>query len=456
MNLITTKSENLCGSIRLPGDKSISHRAALFAALAQGESQITNFLVAGVTNPLLYALTSLGIAWKLNNNTLVVQGRGFSGWNAPAEVIDCGNSGTTLRLLTGALAAVGVRATLDGSPGLRRRPMNRIIEPLKKMGVNIIGDDGHAPLKLEPAGTAIRGVDYHLPVASAQVKTCLLLAALNAEGQTTLREPGPSRDHTERLLQSLGVTLTNHPPRASAANGTPKRSQSQERQYITMLTPQHPPHLPAFNLQIPGDISSAAFIIVAALITPGSDVVIEDIGLNPTRTGLLDALTRMGADIDIQKQGERMGEPYGIVQVRYSKLSGINVGGELVVRMIDEFPAFSIAAVYAGGTTIVSGAEELRVKESDRIAAMCKELQTLGVPVVEKPDGFVIPGNIIPEGGRVSAHGDHRLAMALAVAGLQASRPVYVSGAEMILESFPTFTEALQSTGANLTSEHGI
>lgn len=456
MNLITTKSENLRGQIRLPGDKSISHRAALFAALAQGESRINNFLVAGVTKPLLAGLASLGIPWEINSNTLIVQGRGFAGWDTPVDVIDCGNSGTTLRLLAGALAAVGIPATLDGSPGLRRRPMNRIIEPLRKMGVGIIGIDGHAPLRLEPAGSEIRGIDYSLPVASAQVKTCLLLAALNAEGQTILREPGPSRDHTERLLQSLGVPLISKSHRAHAAASNFGGNQNNERQYVTMLTPQHPPHLPAFNLHIPGDVSSAAFIIVAALITPGSDVVIENLGLNPTRTGLLDALSRMGADIHIQKQSEYMGEPYGTLQVRYSKLSGIDVDGELVVRMIDEFPAFSIAAVNAHGKTVVSGAEELRVKESDRIAAMCKELQKLGVPMVEKPDGFIIPGNNIPKGGRVLAHGDHRLAMALAVAGLQASGPVIVSGAEMITESFPTFIEVLQSSGANLSSEGGI
>jgi 3-phosphoshikimate 1-carboxyvinyltransferase len=384
---------------------------------------------------------------------LDIQGQGFTGWDTPASVIDCGNSGTTLRLLAGALATIGVPVTLDGSPGLRRRPMNRIIDPLQKMGVNIRGDDGHAPLRLEPAGKVISGIDYHMPVASAQVKTCLLLAALNAEGQTTLREPGPSRDHTERLLRGLGVTLVNYSLRTSGSNSPPELVQNRERQYITTVTPQHPPHLPPFYLQIPGDISSAAFIIVAALITPGSDVLIEDIGINPTRTGLLDALVKMGGNIEIQKQGERMGEPYGTVRVRHSPLSGIDINGELVVRMIDEFPAFSIAAVYAHGTTVVSGAEELRVKESDRIAAMCKELKILGIPIVEKPDGFVIPGNSKPRGGQVSAHGDHRLAMALAVAGLQASTPVRILGAEIIAESFPTFTEVLRSTGADLTSE---
>ncbi len=453
MNLIAEKSDNLHGRIRLPGDKSISHRAALLAAFSAGESRISNFLTAGVTTPLLNALTSFGISWKLFGDILVVQGRGITGWDTPARVIDCGNSGTTLRLLAGALATVGIRATLDGSPGLRRRPMNRIIEPLQKMGVNISGDDGHAPLRLEPAGAVINGIDYHLPVASAQVKTCLLLAALNAEGQTTLREPGPSRDHTERLLKGLGVSLVNYSREITGSNSALELVQNLERQYITTLTPQHPAHLPSFNLQIPGDISSAAFIIVAALITPGSDLVIEDIGLNPTRTGLIDALVNMGADIEIQKQGERMGEPYGTVRVRYYPLSGIDIYGELVVRMIDEFPAFSIAAVYAQGTTVVSGAEELRVKESDRIAAMCKELKILGIPIIEKPDGFVIPGNSKPRGGQVSAHGDHRLAMALAVAGLQASAPVRISGAEIIAESFPTFSEVLRSTGADLTIE---
>jgi 3-phosphoshikimate 1-carboxyvinyltransferase len=284
-------------------------------------------------------------------------------------------------------------------------------------------------------------------VASAQLKTCLLLAALAADGTTTLYEPGPSRDHTERMLKSMGVAINHNKPNGK----TPSTRERVDPYAVVTLTPADPPSLLPLRIRIPGDISSAAFLIVAALITPGSKIVIREVGLNPTRTGLLDALQKMGADIDIVPQGDQGGEPVGDLHVRASRLKGIQVSGPLVVRMIDEFPAFAVAAAFAAGKTTVREAQELRYKETDRIAVLCNELKTLGVVVEEQLDGFTLAGNTPPIGGLVKAHGDHRLAMALAVAGLGAEKVITVQGAEILNESFPTFAETLQGLGARLT-----
>lgn len=421
----------------MSGDKSLSHRAALFAAMAQGDSVVDNFLVAGVTQVMLEALTSLGISWKLEGSQLIVRGKGLGGLRPAQESIYCGNSATTIRLLAGALAACGVPAVLDGSPGLRRRPMRRIVAPLQAMGVPIrASDEGTAPLTLDArfANQPLRPLDYTLPVASAQVKTCLLLAALAADGPTTLREPEVSRDHSERMLASMGIDI-----------------QVEDR--CVTLVPPSKQHLNPFQMNLPGDISSAAFVVVAALITPGSRIVLHDILLNPTRTGLLDALRAMGAEIEIQSMRERNGEPVGDICVSHSNLKGIQVDAPLAVRMIDEFPAFAIAAAFARGRTLVRGAEELRQKESDRIGALCRELGALGVGIIETPDGFSIHGASGLRGGLVSPSGDHRLAMALAVGGLAADGPVVVKGAEVIAESFPNFPEALRSLGADARLE---
>lgn len=428
----------LRGEVILPGDKSISHRAALLAAMAEGESRIHHFLDSGVTRALLNALHHLGVEWQLDGETLTVQGQA---WRSPSQALSCGNSATTLRLLAGALAARNTAAVLDGSPGLRRRPMGRIVEPLRAMGVPIRATDGdHAPLSLEarPAGERLRGGVHRLAVASAQVKSCLLLAGLAAESPLTVIEPHRSRDHSERLLSALGVRLECAP----AEDG-----------WGVTLHPSGNP-LPAFHLTIPGDVSAAAFWVVAAAITPGSRITLRGVGLNPGRIGLLDALQEMGALIEIIPRGEQGGEPVGDVIVCHAPLRGIEISGERVTAMIDEFPVFAVAAACAEGITQVREAEELRHKESDRIRAVCEMLNALGVRVEEHPDGFTVYGEGGLRGGAViSAAGDHRIAMAAAVAGLAAARPVTVQGAEIMAESYPQFVGTLQALGGKIRVE---
>jgi 3-phosphoshikimate 1-carboxyvinyltransferase len=438
--MIVVPGASLKGTVRLPGDKSISHRSALFAALAEGESRFENFLLAGVTKAMLDALGALGVAWSLDETTLVVQGQGLDGFLAPDAPIHCGNSGTTLRLLTGALAAARLPVRLTGSAGLRRRPMDRIVNPLQSMGVQIQGAEGNvAPLTLLK-GPSYSGISYVLPVASAQVKSCLLLAGLGANTSTHLTEPGPSRDHTERMLASMGVDIKTR---------SFEDPQTGQPSYTTDLVPPNKPLQP-INMAIPGDISSAAFLIVAALITPGSEIEILGVGLNPTRTGLLDALQQMRASIVIRNRDESQGEPFGDLLIRASELHGSEIGGELVVRMIDEFPAFAIAAAYANGPTIVRDAEELRYKESDRITALAEELQAVGVAVQEQPDGFVFSGQTPPTGGSSHSRGDHRLAMSLAIAGLAARDSVTILDPAIIHESFPSFQATLEYLGARI------
>lgn len=432
---------NYAASIGLPGDKSLSHRAALFAAMADGESRIENFLVSGVTDAMLSALKTLGVSWRLAGNTLYVQGVGLRNATGGSPVncgvtLDCGNSATTLRLLAGALAAWGAWATLDGTPGLRRRPMRRITEPLQQMGIQIDSQDGCAPLVVRTVSLPLHGLDYTLPIASAQVKSCLLLAALSGDAPTWLTEPGPSRDHTERMLRAMGVEVSNLPLDGG--------------RWATRLVPPEPPRLTPLHMRLPGDISAAAFLIVAALITPGSQLTLHQVGLNPTRTGLLDTLQEMGADLRVTHLNEQGGEPVGDLTVCYSPLHGVRVGGERVVRMIDEFPVFAIAAACAQGETVVRDAQELRHKESDRISALGQELRLLGVDFTETPDGFVIRGGRPLRGGDVQSHGDHRLAMSLAISGLVAEQPVRVSGSEMIGESFPEFASVLRHLGVNI------
>ena len=446
MNLTVNPGGPLTGMVDadLPGDKSISHRAALFAALAAGTSRIENFQVSGVTRPLLRALTALGVGNQLDGHTLTVEGKGLSGLSSPAYTIDCGNSATSLRLLAGALAAAGIAAELDGSSGLRRRPMGRIVEPLQQMRVAIeASPSGTAPLRLNArsANSPLTPLHFTLPVASAQVSSCLLLAGLGAVGTTILREPGPSRDHTVRMLTSMGVQFTSR--QEISANGI---------EYIVEMTPPHPLVLSPLNLTLPGDPSAAAFLIVAALITPGSALTIKNICLNPGRTGLLDALRSMGANITVQNLLSAGGEPVGDLTVSSSALHGTEISGELVVRMIDEFPIFAVAAALAQGTTVVRDAAELRLKESDRIAVLAGELRQLGVTIEEFADGFTISCGPI-HGGSVQSHGDHRLAMALAVVGLAAETPVMIQGAECMDESFPGFAVILNKLGASLRRE---
>ncbi len=433
--LILPATRPLRGDVTLPGDKSLSHRAALFAALTHGESRVANFLDAGVTRPLLAALRGLGVPWRLEGNTLTLSGKGLRGLPRPATppTLDCGHSATTMRLLAGMLAAAGLPAVLDGSPGLRRRPMRRVTHPLRLMGVPIADTDGHAPLTLQarPPTQPLHGLTYTLPVASAQVKTALLLAALAAPQPTTLTEPGPSRDHTERLFQAMGLPLTQPAP------------------HTVRLTPPLPPTLPPLRLTLPGDISSAAFLLTAGLLVPGSRLTLRRVLLNPTRTGFLDALRRMGARLTVTPRGETYHEPYGDITVEHTPdLHGITVRGDLVVRMVDEFPAFAVLAAAARGETRVQDAAELRHKESDRIAAIVTRLRALGVDASAQADGFRIRGGRGWHGQVFDAADDHRIAMAFAVAGLAAQSPLTVRGAEIIDQSFPTFAATLRALGA--------
>jgi 3-phosphoshikimate 1-carboxyvinyltransferase len=437
----------LRGKAILPGDKSISHRAALFAALADGECTFDNFQVSGVTDAMLSGLRRLGVPLALDGSRLRVAGIGLGGLadlsaedeNGNIPTIDCGNSATTMRLFAGGLATAGAVVVLDGSAGLRRRPMERIVAPLQQMGVPIEATQGCAPLYLKQPQFPLKALETTLPVASAQVKSCLLLAALSAGSDSTLREPGPSRDHSERMLRKMGIEIL------SSIDETQKGCE-----YITHLAPPPEGRLEPVQMTIPGDFSAAAFLIVAALVTPDSEVSLDGVGLNPTRTGLLDALRAMGGDIQISNLRESGGEPLGDLTIRHSQLQGMEVNGLLVVRMIDEFPAFAIAAAYASGVTNVRQAEELRYKESDRISALCQELKKLGVVVEEFKDGFQIQGGEQVTGGQVESHGDHRLAMSLAIAGLASDQPVSVLEGQVVSETFPDFSRQLTALGASL------
>lgn len=439
MQLIVRQSCGLSGEVSPPGDKSISHRAILLSAMAAGCSRIRRFLNSGVTHVMLEVINHLGVSWKIAGDELVIESPGLHAFTRPAARLDCGNSATTLRLLAGVLAAAGVPAVLDGSPGLRRRPMKRIIEPLQQMGVDIqASEEGTAPLSLSgrAAGKRLNGLSYVSPVASAQVKSCILLAGLASGAPIHYTEPVLSRDHSERMFTALGIDIQT--TRSSSAS-------------TAVMQPGGLSFLHPLDLRIPGDFSAAAFILVAAVITPGSDVTIRDVGLNPTRLGLLLTLQEMGAAIEVENVREECCEPVGDIRVRASRLHGATVNAGRVVEMIDEFPVFAVAAACAGGITEVSDAEELRHKESDRIGMLCRELKKQGVAVAETPDGFRIRGNGAITGGEtVDPHGDHRLAMGLAVLGLRAERPICIKNAEIINESYPEFPTVLKGLGADL------
>ena len=424
---IAPRSRPLIGSYRPEGDKSLSHRALLFASLAEGESTIRRFLIGGVTRAMLRCLKALGVAWTLDEeqHILKVKGVGLKGFKTPTEPLDCGNSATTFRLLAGAVAGAGVACVLDGSEGLRKRPMARIIDPLRMLGAEIESPNQCAPLTFKPA--TITSLNYALPIASAQVKSCLLLAALSGNAPTAILEPGPSRDHTERMLAAMGARVKNF-----------------SEGYGAVVLPQAEPLKP-LDTELAGDISSAAFLMVAATLLPGSDFLLEKVGINPTRTGIVDALRAMGADITFENETEMAGEPVADIRIRaVDTLHATTIQGDLVVRMIDEFPAFMIAAACATGDTVVREAAELRTKESDRIAIMAANLQKLGVAIEEYPDGFRISGTgKIPGGATVSAHGDHRIAMSMALASLRAEAPVSIENFEMLNESFPDFPRVL-------------
>jgi 3-phosphoshikimate 1-carboxyvinyltransferase len=416
----------LQGRTDVPGDKSISHRAALLGALAEGITHIRGFLEAEDCLRTIAAIEALGVdVNRKGPGEYRIAGAGMRALQEPADVVDCGNSGTTARLLLGVLAGLPFWTCLTGDESLRRRPMGRVAEPLRRMGATIVGRAEGSRLPLAVRGAErVRALSYELPVASAQVKSAILLAGLGADGPVAVTEPAQSRDHTERMLRQFGARLTTRGLTATLEPGP----------------------LAGASVSVPGDISSATFVLVAALVVPDSRVTVTGVGLNPTRTGILEALAAMGARLEIAPATVPSGgEPYGDVTARSSELGGASVGGVLVPRLIDEVPALAVAAALARGRSEIRDAAELRVKESDRLAALTRELTAMGARITERPDGLVIEGGASLRGARVSSGGDHRIAMALAVAGLVAQGDTLIEDTDCIATSFPQFADVLNA-----------
>jgi 3-phosphoshikimate 1-carboxyvinyltransferase len=423
----------LQGSLRVPGDKSISHRALIIAALADGRSTITNINSGGDVRATASALGAMGARCEIEVgdpvrgkggeriSRAVVEGSPEGGLHEPPGIVDVGNSGTTIRTLLGVCASVPGLTVLTGDDSIRRRPMLRVVVPLRQMGAQIDGRNHGDLAPLAVRGGGLVGCEHELSIASAQVKTALLFAGLTAEGSTSVTEPGPSRDHTERMLKAAGADITVSGRTVQMKSGS-------------QLAPG--------DREVPGDISSAMFLIAAALLVPDSELVLENVGLNPTRTAALDVLREMGADLEVTETGGS-DEPVGSIAVRHSELRGTTIGGDVIPALIDEIPVLAALATQAEGRTEISGARELRVKESDRIAALASGLSSLGARVEERPDGFVIEGPARLSGGEVESHHDHRIAMSFAVAGLVADSNVKVRGWSCVGTSFPEFLDLL-------------
>jgi 3-phosphoshikimate 1-carboxyvinyltransferase len=417
---------SLQGCIRVPGDKSISHRALMLGAIAQGETQIEGLLLGEDPRSTASCFQAMGAQISQLNTELVrVQGIGLGQLQEPMDVLNAGNSGTTLRLMLGLLAShPGRFFTVTGDSSLRSRPMSRVVQPLQQMGAQIWGRKGNSLAPLAIQGQTLKPIHYYSPIASAQVKSCLLLAGLFTPGQTTITEPALSRDHSERMLRAFGAQLTIDPDTNS-------------------VTLNGPAQLHGQKVIVPGDISSAAFWLVAGAIVPDSELVIENVGVNPTRTGILEALALMGADIQLENQREVAGEPVADLRVRSSALKSCTIGGDIIPRMIDEIPILAVAAVFATGTTIIRDAAELRVKESDRITVMAQQLNKMGAKVNELPDGMEITGGTPLVGTDLDSYTDHRIAMSLAIASLVANGITTIHRAEAAAISYPDFTATL-------------
>jgi len=426
MRTFTTRpGSSLSGEARVPGDKSISHRAIILASLANGETEISGFLEGADSLHTLAAFRAMGVAIEhAGGGQVLVHGRGLHSLSAPAAKLYMGNSGTALRLLTGVLAGQPFDSVLSGDASLNARPMGRIVNPLASMGASIKAADQLVP-PLRISGSALTGMSHKTLIASAQVKSCLLLAGLFAGGETTVVEPAITRDHTERMLRGFGYPVVSGSLRVALSGGG---------------------ELTGTRIEVPADISSAAFFIVGASIAPGSDITLRHVGTNPTRTGIIDILRLMGASIELLNETVMGGEPVADLRVRSARLKGIAVPRELVPLAIDEFPALFVAAACATGETLISGAEELRVKECDRIQAMVDGLQQLGASITATPDGAVIQGGSL-SGGQVGSCGDHRIAMALAMAGLCADGPVVIADCDNVDTSFPGFAATAAELG---------
>ncbi len=422
----------LRGRLRVPGDKSISHRSIMLGSLAEGTTEVYGFLEGEDSLATLQAFRAMGV--KIDGpqqGRVTIHGVGMYGLKRPEGPLYLGNSGTSMRLLAGLLAGQSFATEMTGDASLSKRPMKRVTEPLSRMGAHIeTTQQGTAPLRVR-GGCRLKSVSYEMPVASAQVKSCLLLAGLYAEGRTCVTEPAPTRDHTERMLRGFGYHVETRGSTVCVEGGG---------------------RLVGTNIDVPADISSAAFFVVGASIAAGSDLVLEHVGVNPTRTGILHILRQMGADIELLNEREAGGEPVADIRVRASRLRGIRIPEELVPLAIDEFPALFIAAACAEGETVLTGAEELRVKESDRIQVMADGLRAVGIDARPMPDGMIVRGGAMT-GGRIASHSDHRIAMSFAIAALRAEGTVMINDCANVNTSFPGFVELAAQAGLRITAQ---
>jgi 3-phosphoshikimate 1-carboxyvinyltransferase len=421
--LIKEAIKPLRGEVTVPGDKSISHRAVIFASIAEGKSRISNLSGGEDNRRTVRAFEDLGVHVSWQDGDLCIEGVGWEGLRAPDRVIDCGNSGTTMRLLAGVLAGRPFDSVLDGDDSLRGRPMRRIMEPLNEMGCQIQSENGNDRAPLRIRGAQLRGIEYNMPIASAQVKSAIILGGLQATGFSRVIEPQKSRDHTEIMAHRFGAKIESRGLSVIVDGGR---------------------HLQGRDVVVPGDLSSAAFFLVAAAVLNSSDLVIRNVGCNPTRSGILELLCRMGAAIEIVPTNEASGEPVADLHIVGQTMHGVEIGPDMVARTIDEYPILFVAAALAEGVTTVSGARELRYKESDRIAVMAKALRQLGAGVEERDDGLRIEGRKRLQGASVKTHGDHRVAMALAVAGLRADGGIEIDDDACANISFPGFFQLFE------------
>ncbi|MFA4967728.1 MAG: 3-phosphoshikimate 1-carboxyvinyltransferase [Candidatus Margulisiibacteriota bacterium] len=430
------KAKKLIGEINIPGDKSISHRAVMLGAIAEGETVINNFLMGEDCLATINCFKEMGIEIEMSNKgKIIIKGKGIRGVTKPKKILDVSNSGTTIRLISGILAGQEFETTITGDASIQKRPMKRIAEPLFRMGAIIEGSEGiegvggrrgtgeiYPPLKIK--GGKLRPTEYKMPVASAQVKSCVLLAGLYADGKTTVIEPGPSRDHTERMLMHFGAKIEISGNKISVHG---------------------PASLEGGEIDVPGDISSAAFFLVAGLLVPGSDLLLRNVGMNPTRIGIIEVLHRMGAKLEIMDEEIISEEPRANIRVTSSekRVTGIEIGGELIPKLIDEIPIIAVLATQAEGTTIIKDAKELRVKESDRIKTISTELKKMGAAIEETEDGMIITGPTKLKGATINSYRDHRVAMSMAIAGLIADGETIIEDTECIKTSFPGFEDIL-------------
>ena len=421
-----TKSAGLRGELSIPGDKSISHRAVMFGSLAKGTTHISNFLSGADCLSTIDCFRKMGVLIEQDGTNVTVHGNGLHGLKAPSETLDVGNSGTTTRLISGILAGQDFETVLSGDASLNKRPMGRIIKPLEQMGAKItsVNGNGCAPLKIE--GTKLNATHYDSPVASAQVKSCVLLAGLYADGKSSVTEPALSRNHTELMLRSFGVKVESHDTTAT-------------------ITP--PEEMIATDIVVPGDISSATFFIVAGLITPNSCIRLKNVGINPTRDGILRVCKDMGADVTLENVIDNGGEPTADIVVKTSKLKGTVIGGEVIPTLIDEIPMIAVMAAFAEGTTVIKDAQELKVKESDRIAVVTEGLKRMGADIQPTDDGMIIHGGKPLHGAEINSYLDHRIAMSFAVAGTICDGTLTIKDGDCVKISYPEFYEDLYSLG---------